>query len=160
MTEGAGGRDSVCRAMAYGCFTEKSEPPDRERAEAAAGRARPLWDELLADIRLRTRAAPVWRFYGRNHGWALAFKKAGKALAAVFPDEDAFTVLVVLTAAQADAASAAGRLSAGLRARMAGLPRFREGCWVFTRVASRDDLRDALALVAVRAGEPAALQSP
>ncbi len=141
--------------MAYGCFTDKKDRPDLRRAEEALGAARPPWDELLARLTSLTATAAAWRFYGRNYGWALAFKKGGKALAAVFPDEQALTALVVLTAEQADAAVAGDALSPALRAHIAGLPRFREGCWVFRRVASRDDLRDALALVALRAGLPA-----
>lgn len=141
--------------MAYGCFTDTADAPDLDRAGPVLGAARVLWDELLAGIRVQTRAAPTWRFYGRNHGWALSFKKGGRVLAAAFPDEGGFTALVVLAAAQADAAAADAGVSPRLRARIAGLPRLKEGCWVFVRVASQDDVGDALALIRIRAVWPA-----
>ena len=141
--------------MACGCFTDRADAPDLDRAKQVLGAARLLWDELLAAIREETRAAPAWRFYGRNHGWALAFRKGGRALAAAFPDEGGYTALVVLAAAQADAAVADLGVSERLRAHIAGLSRFKEGCWVFVRVATRDDVGDALSLIRIRAGRPA-----
>jgi hypothetical protein len=68
--------------MAHGCFTVRTDQPDSERAEAVLGAARPLWDELLGDLEARSTARGAWRFYGRNHGWALAFRRHGRAVAA------------------------------------------------------------------------------
>lgn len=117
-------------AMAYGCFTDRADCPDLERAEAALAGARAQWDALADELRRHTRARPDWRFYGRNYGWALAFKKRGRALAALFPDDERLTVLVVLTGEQSDRALAGGELGDATRALIASLPRFKEGCWV------------------------------
>jgi hypothetical protein len=138
--------------MAYGCFTDRSDEPDLGRAEGAVGAARPLWDEVLESIAALTRAQPSWRFYGRNYGWAVAFKKSGRALTALFPDEDRFTVLVVLSAAQADAALADTGLSAATRELIGSLPRFKEGCWAFVAVGDAARVADARRLIAIRSG--------
>jgi len=58
--------------MAYGCFADRADRPDLGRAEQVLGAARPLWDALLDELRRHTSAAPAWRFYGRNCGWALS----------------------------------------------------------------------------------------
>lgn len=126
--------------------------PDIERAEGALAGAHVLWDALVDELRRHTQARPAWRFYGRNYGWALAFKKGGRALAALFPDDQRLTILVVLTAAQADQALTDGELSDATHALIASLPRFKEGCWVFVRVAGPADLDDARRLMAIRAG--------
>jgi Protein of unknown function (DUF3788) len=139
------------RAMAYGCFTDKADCPDLERAARALAGSHTLWDALTDELRRHTRARPSWRFYGRNYGWALAFKKGGRALAALFPDDECLTVLVVLTGTQADQALAGGELGDATRVLIASLPRFKEGCWVFVRVAGPADLDDARRLVASRA---------
>ena len=97
-----------------------------------------------------TRGRPVWRFYGRNYGWALAFKKGGRALAALFPDEDGLTVLVVLSAAEADTALADPAVSADTRGLIASLPHFKEGCWVFVPAVDAARAADARRLVAIR----------
>jgi hypothetical protein len=137
--------------MAYGCFVDRADRPDLERAEQALGAARPLWDALLAELRRHTHAAPAWRFYGRNYGWALAVKKSGRALAALFPDDDRLTVLVVLTAAQADAALSDPAVSQATRTLISSLPRFNEGCWAFVPVADDGGQADACELIAIRA---------
>jgi len=137
--------------MAHGSFTDKNDKPDARRAERAVGAARPLWDEILDGIAALTRARPAWRFYGRHYGWALAFKRGGRALAALFPDEDRFTVLVVLSSEEADAVLADRTVGAPTRERIASLPRFREGCWVFVPVAEPAAAADARRLIVVRA---------
>jgi hypothetical protein len=136
--------------MAYGCFSDRDDRPDEGRAENVLGAARPVWEQLVAHIATHTRSRPAWRFYGRNHGWALAFSKGGRSLAALFPDEGRLTVLVVLTAAQAAAAEADARLSPALRRQIAGLPRFREGCWAFVAVGDAPAAADARRLVDLR----------
>jgi len=87
--------------MAYGCFTVRGVPPTMEEARAAVGGCAGLWDRLMACAAERYRARPNFTFYGRNHGWALVFRKAGKALLGVFPDREAVTALVVLPVAEA-----------------------------------------------------------
>jgi hypothetical protein len=136
--------------MAYGCFTDRADRPDQGRAEGALGAARPLWDALLSHVATHTRSRPAWRFYGRNHGWAVAFKKDGRTLAALFPDDGRLTVLVVLGAAQAVCAEADLALSEPVRAQIASLPRFREGCWVFVRVDGSAAVEDARRLIDLR----------
>ena len=142
--------------MAYGCFTDKTDRFDLERAEGAVGAARLLWDGVLDDIAALTRGRPAWRFYGRNYGWALAFKKGDRALASLFPDKDGFTVLVVLSAAEADAALADPTVSADTRELIASLPRFKEGCWAFVRVSDTARAADARRLIAIRSSRGSA----
>ena len=137
--------------MAYGCFTERADPPDDGRAADALGAALALWDELLAHVAGHTRARPAWRFYGRNHGWALAFKKGGRALAALFPDRGRLTALIVLGGDQADRAAADASLSEATRRLIASLPRYKEGCWVFVPVAAPGDVDDVCRLIDIRA---------
>jgi Protein of unknown function (DUF3788) len=138
--------------MAYGCYTEKDARPDAGQALAAVGAAAPQWAELVDWLTSLTRTAPSWRFYGCNYGWALAFKKGGRALAALFPDRERLTVLVVLTGEQADLAVADAALSTASHELIASLPRFKEGCWVFRPVADERGAADARRLIALRAG--------
>ena len=77
--------------MAYGCFADRADRPDLGRAEQVLGAARPLWDALLDELRRHTSAAPAWRFYGRNYGWALsdaAVSEATHALMSSLPRFD------------------------------------------------------------------------
>jgi Protein of unknown function (DUF3788) len=138
--------------MTYGYFTDGGDRPDLRRAVEVLAEAKTHWDSLLLELRSYTKAEPTWRFYGRKHGWALAFKKGGRALAALFPDEGRLTVLVVLSGEQADAALANAALGPATRALIESLPRFKEGCWVFLPLTGGDDAADARSLIAVRAG--------
>jgi hypothetical protein len=138
--------------MARGCFTDRQDQPDLERAATALRGAAPLWEALVSELSSQTKTPPVWRFYGRNYGWALAFKKGGRALAALFPDAGQLTVLVVLTGEKADQAATDPGLSIETRELVASLPRFKEGCWVFLPVSAGDGLEEPRRLIALRAG--------
>lgn len=137
--------------MAYGCSVERADRTDLGSAEQVLGAARPLRDALLDELRRHTRSQPAWRFCGRNYGWALAYKKSGRALAALFPDDVRLTVLVVLAAGQSDAALSDPAVSQATRTRISSLPRFNEGCWAFVSVTDEGSLADARELIAIRA---------
>lgn len=140
--------------MAYGCFISRDDQPGAGRTEEVLGAARPLWQAIVASIEAHTRSRPAWRFYGRNYGWALAFKKGGRALAALFPDQGRLTVLVVLDAAQAERALADPAVGEATKELVASLPRFREGCWAFLGVATTAEAAEAGRLIDLRAARP------
>ena len=136
--------------MAYGCFTVRGVPPTMEEARAAVGGRAGLWDRLMACAAERYRARPNFTFYGRNHGWALVFRKAGKALLGVFPDREAVTALVVLPVAEA-ALAASLDLQAAVLDIVRGTPQLKDGRWLFLPVRSARDAADVERLVALKA---------
>ncbi|HMK92850.1 MAG TPA: DUF3788 family protein, partial [Thermoleophilia bacterium] len=101
------------------------------------------------------RGRGAWRFYGRNYGWAFAYKARGKALLALFPDADGLTALVILDDKQTRRALDAG-LSARVREQVERAEPIHEGRWLFVRVRERDELPDVVALVGARAAGPPA----
>jgi len=140
--------------MAYGAFTERGRPPDERTLRRTLGAAGVLWDELT-ELATGHRGRGAWRFYGRNYGWAFAYKARGKALVALFPDDDGLTALVILDDEQTRRALDAG-LSARVRAQVERAEPIREGRWLFVRVHARDELPDVVTLVGARAARPPA----
>ena len=121
--------------MAYGCFTERTAPPVDSEVMAALGRSREVWVRLtaFAEQVLRTRGS--LRFYGKNHGWALAFRSRGRTVLAPFPDRESLTALVVLPEARVPEVCA-GKLHPSTRAVIDALKPIAEGRWLFLRVTS------------------------
>ena len=144
--------------MAYGAFTDRGSPPGDADLARKLGAARRLWHGLN-DLAVSHRGRGAWRFYGRNYGWAFAYRARGKALVALFPDVAGVTALVILDDEQARRALDAG-LSARRRAQVDQAEPIREGRWLFVRVRDRDALEDVRTLLGARAAQPPAPPAP
>jgi hypothetical protein len=141
--------------VAYGAFTERAIRPDEAAVHDVLGDARGRWDELVGFVSDTHRARGELRFYGRNHGWALTFRKYGKSLLGLFPDAGALTALVVLTDEQVGRALTAG-LSKPVRDLVARTTPIHEGRWLYVPVRSARDVADVKVLVGARAVRPPA----
>jgi hypothetical protein len=89
--------------------------------------------------------------YGKNYGWALRFRKGGKALLSLYPTQSCFTVQVILSEA---AAQATRDLKLGKRVRQVierAYP-FPEGRWLYIPIKSQKDMKDVQQLLAVKLG--------
>jgi hypothetical protein len=137
--------------MSVGVFTDKARAPTVEQVIEAIGSRRVVWEGILQVIRDCYSHQEDWRFYGKNYGWALRFRKSGKALASLYPAEGSFTVQLILSQADVDKTHS---LKLGKRVRQIieqAYP-FPEGRWVFIPVNSGKDMRDVQQLLALKCG--------
>jgi Protein of unknown function (DUF3788) len=132
-------------------FTDRTKRPGEAEIEIALVGAAPLWSELVAFVESSFRVRSDWKFYGKNYGWSMAFKKSGKALVSLYPDEGSFTAQVILKDDQI--ARVPNKLMIPeLRAAIEGANPYAEGRWIFLAVASEPELEVVERLVEIRAG--------
>jgi len=137
--------------MSVGVFTDKAHAPTAEQISAAIGSRRAAWEDTLQVIRESYAHQEDWRFCGKNYGWALRFRKSGKALVSLYPAEGSFTVQLILS--QADVDKAYGlKLGKHVRQIIEQAHPFPEGRWLFIPVQSGKDLRDVRQLLALKCG--------
>lgn len=121
-----------------------------EIEDSLAGAA-PLWTELIAFVESSFRVRSDWKFYGKNYGWALAFKKSGKALVSLYPGAGSFTAQLILKDDQLS--SVPGELMIPeLRAAIDAANPYAEGRWIFLAVRSERELEVVTKLIEIRAG--------
>lgn len=137
--------------MSVGIFTDKAHAPTAEQIFEAIGSRRAAWEEMLQVIRECYARQEDWRFYGKNYGWALRFRKSGKALLSLYPAEGSFTVQLILSQADVDTAHGL-KLGKHVRQVIEQAHPFPEGRWVFVPVQSEKDLRDVQQLLALKCG--------
>jgi len=135
--------------MSVGVFTNKAHAPTAEQISGAIGSRRAAWEEMLQVIRERYSHQEDWRFYGKNYGWALRFRKSGKALVSLYPAEGSFTVQLILSQAEVDQAHGL-KLGKHVRHIIEQAHPFPEGRWLFVPVKSGKDLRDVQQLLALK----------
>ena len=69
----------------------------------ALGDKRSAWEEFVAFVRAKYPSQEEFKFYGKNYGWALRFRKGGKARLSLYPAQDGFIIQVILSEAAAQA---------------------------------------------------------
>lgn len=135
--------------MAIGTFTDKGHQPTIAEVLAAVGSKRPLWENLTQFIADSYKIKNDFAFYGKNYGWALRFRKAGKALLALYPGQESFTAQIIISQEQEEKA-----LSLGLGKRAIKIIEdahaYPEGRWLFIKVDSEQDLNDVKKLLTVK----------
>ncbi len=137
--------------MAVGIFTDKAHRPTDSEIIAAVGAQSALWKGVLSFIQDSFRLSGDFAFYGKNYGWALRFRKGGKALVSLYPGQDSFTAQVVLTEEQVEQASCLG-LGQKAKEIIESAHPYPEGRWIFIRVDSEPDLLDIQRLLRLKGG--------
>ena len=141
---------------AHGWFTARDEPPTHAGFRAILGRSVGAWDEFetyLADTYgLR---GGLHFMYGERYGWALQFRRGGRLILAMYPNRGHFTLQVILSRAQVEAATTMALPGSVTRALAAARP-YPEGRWLFIPVRSREGARELRPLVALKMSRPAA----
>ena len=66
--------------MSIGFFTEKEHQPENDEILEVLGLKRKAWKELTAFVTETYRPSVEPRFYGKNYGWAMRYRKGGEAL--------------------------------------------------------------------------------
>ncbi len=82
--------------MSKGTFTERNKKPTQEEINQVLGESLPLWMELQDFIGKHFKTSCELKFYGKNYGWALGFKKSGKSLVSLYPSQSGFTAQIIL----------------------------------------------------------------
>jgi len=135
--------------MAVGTFIDKLHQPTMKEILASIGSKRELWDSLERFVAENYRTKRDFAFYGKNYGWAVRFRKTGKALLSMYPGEDSFTVQIVLGETPAKKASSL-KLGKNVRNVLKNAHEFPEGRWLFIKVRSKRDLHDVQQLLLVK----------
>jgi hypothetical protein len=137
------------QGTAVGTFVDKLHQPTTREIFASIGSKKELWKNLERFVEENYRTKRDFAFYGRNYGWALRFRKTGKALLSMYPGQGTFTVQIVLGGTPAKKASSL-KLGRNVRNVLENAHEFPEGRWLFIRVGSKRDLEDVQQLLLLK----------
>jgi hypothetical protein len=139
--------------MPFSAFVEKDHQPAMKQVLATIGVKQPLWENLIRfvadnfDIK-----EGDFRFYGKNYGWALRFRKRGKALLSLYPAKESFTAQIIIGPSEAQKAA---NLTLGENSKkvLESTHEFHEGRWLFLRVESDQDVKDVKQLLMLKSSK-------
>ena len=135
--------------MSIGCFVDKSRAPSPEEMQAALGPACPYWERLTQFIAAAYAIPPDLSFGGKNYGWNLWYRKSGKSLVSLYPQQNGFIAQVVLGKEQVEKALI---LPLGEKVGMLlrETPQLHDGKWLWIPVTCEADAADVEQLLSVK----------
>jgi hypothetical protein len=135
--------------MSIGIFTDKENCPDDEQILEVLGRKKTAWIEFTGFIRENYSKQEDMRFYGKNYGWALRFRKNGKAFISFYPKEKSFVVQLILKSPCAETA-----LNSSINDEIKNIIKnanpYSEGRWLFIPIKSAKDIKDVKYLLSLK----------
>jgi len=80
-------------------FPSHMQPSMEDIAEYIGGEARPLWLSLLEYMETEYKAKPKMSYSGctGKPGWNIKFSKNGQSFGTLYPEENAFSVFIVIS---------------------------------------------------------------
>jgi hypothetical protein len=137
--------------MGKGAFTDKQHLPTGQEIRAVLGKAGPDWKEFVQFVEKSFGVNGEWKYYGKNYGWALRFRKGGKALVSLYPGERSYTVQMILIQSVVDQTRTM-KLGKAVRAAISKAHPYPEGRWVFLKIDSKSIAKDAKELLLLKSG--------
>ncbi len=135
--------------MSVGCFLDKNHMPSPEDVQAALGAQYGLWIKLLSFMEVNYQIPIDFSYGGKKYGWNLWYRKGGKSLASLYPQDQHFIAQVVLGKAEVEKA-----MQLDLGEKVGGLlketPSLHDGKWLFIPVRAETDEQDVEQLILVK----------
>ena len=135
--------------MSIGYFADKECPPSPERLAEALGPRLALWEQLTRFLADAYQLAGDWSYGGKNYGWNLWYRKGGKSLTSLFPQQGYYVAQVILGRAEV-AQALALKLGKNVGTTLAETPQLHDGRWLFIRVKTAKDVKDIAQLLQIK----------
>ncbi|MBE9511359.1 MAG: DUF3788 domain-containing protein [Bacteroidetes bacterium] len=125
--------------------------PTEDDITKTVGEKSSLWLEIRKYVEENYDFTPELIYYGQKYGWTLRYRKSGKTLCSLFPEKDAFTILVVLGKKEVEKTfSIIDRLNPEARTLFENAEQKRDGRWLWIRVLINDDVESIKVLLNVK----------
>ena len=136
--------------MEYTRFLDKLNPPEENVIPGATGHPE-LWNELRTYLDQHYDIVPELVYGGKKYGWCWKYRKGGRTLTCLYPEQGAFTVLVVLGGKEMERhAEILEQLSATTREQLDATHQYHDGKWLWLRVHVKEQIGDVKKLLTIK----------
>jgi hypothetical protein len=135
--------------MGVGLFLDKEHRPTGKEIERALGKRYALFQALVVFMKRSYQLEGDWNYGGKNYGWNLWFRKSGKTLLNLFP-QDGYPVAQVVLGNQLVENAGPLKLGKHVQDVFSKAAQFFDGRWLYIPVKTAKDAADVQALVALK----------
>ena len=130
---------------------KENKPSDEEIIQFIGEQAKEAWQGIIRFLGDSYGIVPETTFYGAKYGWTIRYRKSGRTLCSLFPEEGGFTVLITLGGKEAEKALAIREeLSARVREILGGTKQLHDGRWLWIRVETVSEIEDLKTLLKIK----------
>ena len=135
--------------MSVGIFLDKEHRPTGKEIERAVGNRYGLFQTLVDFMKRGYQLEGEWNYGGKNYGWNVWFRRSGKTLLNLFPQDGFCVAQVVLGKEQIEKAKLL-KLGKRVAEVFSNAPQFHDGRWLYAPVKTAKDAKDICVLVALK----------
>lgn len=135
--------------MPISYFIDKSHSPESGEIDMILGAAQPLWQRIVDFIASNFSMVGDLTYGGKNYGWNLWYRKSGKSLVSLYPQENAYIAQVVLGREQVEKALSL-TLGENVGRVLHETPSLHDGRWLFIPVTTETDVADIEQLLVLK----------
>jgi hypothetical protein len=132
-------------------MTNKNNKPTDKEMLKTVGKKSTLWKELKSYIEKYYEFTQEIVFYGEKYGWTLRYRRSRKTLCSLFPEKDAFTVLIVLGKKEVEKTQLMlSKLDKAVKKVFEETKQLRDGRWLWISVRKASDVELIKVLLSVK----------
>jgi len=135
--------------MSIGTFLDKDHQPTLPEVFDVLGVKQLLWVKLTQFIANNYPIPEEWNFGGKKYGWNVWYRKSGKTLVSLYPQQGGFVAQIVLGKDQVEQALYL-KLGKNVETVLKETPQLHDGRWLFIRVKTEKDIKDIQQLLQVK----------
>ena len=135
--------------MTIGLFVDKEHQPTAKEVLDVLGAKQALWEGLTQFIADNYPIPGEWNFGGKNYGWNVWYRKSGKTLVTLYPQQQGFMAQIVLGKDQVEQALNL-KLGKNVGTILKETPQLHDGRWLFIKVKTAKDVQDIRQLLQVK----------
>lgn len=127
--------------MAYERLYDKSKEPTHNDIINWIGEKADLWEMIHNFISQNYNFNKEIAFFSKNHGWTVRYRKAKKTFASFFPENSAFSVLLVLGKDEAEKVNLIRtKLNDNFMTVFDNTEQLHDGRWLWIRILNQTDI--------------------
>ena len=135
--------------MSISAFFDKEHQPTPREINDALGSRQPLWQQLMQFISDNYQLPGELSFGGNKYGWNIWYRRSGKTLVSLYPQQKYFVAQIVLGKDQVEKAFQL-KLGQNVRTVLEETPQLHDGRWLFIKVKTEKDVKDIQELLQVK----------
>ena len=133
--------------MPFERLLNKGKKPNKEEIEKTIGERLSHWLEIHQYINENYDFTQELVFFTKKYGWAVRYRRQGRTMAYFFPEQGAFSVLLILGKKEAEVANLfKAKLNKEVQTVFDNTEQLHDGRWLWIRILTKSDV-DSLKLL-------------
>jgi len=138
--------------MQYERMLDKEHKPSQKEILGYLGdRAGEAWMDIISFLGSHYDFLPEVDYGGSQYGWSIRYRKSGKSLCTLYPEEGAFTILIVLGKKEVEQFEEyTNEFSTKLVELFTSARQFHDGRWLWIRILDKSDTESVRRLLIMK----------